>query len=210
MLHEPDRPARRVSTIGRATGGTRTDAVLDEAERRFADGGPRSLVMADLARSQGMSTKTLYRLFPSKEALILAVVRRWCDGLLAAQEQRDDSGMTTHERVRTALQALVAHRRRFSAQFWTELRDEHPEAWSLHTETLTRSRRRVESWMRLARRPDVDAEVARQSLVALIEVAQRPELLEATGMDLTDALDQIAGIWVRGVMVSPDEPPPRS
>jgi AcrR family transcriptional regulator len=197
-----------VSRIAGAT--TRADSVLDEVERRFRTTGPRGLVMSDLARSQSMSTKTLYRLFPSKEALILAVVRRWCDGLLAAQDRRNDSDMTARERISTAIQALVAHRRRFSPDFWAELRDEHPEAWSLHTETLARARRRAEGWMQAARRSDVDAHVARLSLLALVELAQRSDLLEATGLELAESIDQLAGIWARGVLLAPDDPPPRS
>ena len=72
----------------------RSQQVLDAMERRFAKDGIHAVVVSDLARELGMSTKTLYRLFPSKDDLVLAVVERWADRLLggpaATDRQRHD------------------------------------------------------------------------------------------------------------------------
>lgn len=188
----------------------RADEVLDAAELRFADAGIRALVMSELARSLGMSTKTLYRLFPSKESVVEAVVRRWADGFLDAQARRLDGEMSVQERVRTAAHALVSHRRRFSEQFWSELRSEHPEALSIYTSTLAEARRRADVRMSRARRTGIEPRLARAALTGLVELAQRPDVLEASGLDAATAIDQVVAIWARGVFVDPDEPPPRA
>lgn len=186
----------------------RLDAVLDAVEVRFGSAGVRALVMADLARELGMSTKTLYRLFPSKEALVTAVVQRWSQRFLAAQASHLASTMTIHERIRTAAQALVAHRRRFSDDFWRELSEEHPDAWGLYTATMATARERSAARMASAERTGIEPALARAALTALVELAQTPEVLEASGLQPDAAIDQAVALFVRGVFVSPDAPPP--
>ncbi len=64
----------------------RATRILDEVERLAQDHGTRDIVMADVARDLGMSTKTLYREFPSKDALVGAIVDRWSARLVAAED----------------------------------------------------------------------------------------------------------------------------
>lgn len=201
----------QVGSCDVATGpgaGDRLDAVLDAVEVRFGAGGVRALVMADLARELGMSTKTLYRLFPSKEALVTAVVQRWSQRFLTAQASHLASTMTIHERIRTAAHALVAHRRRFSDDFWRELSEEHPEAWALYTATMATARERAAVRMASAERTGIEPALARAALTALVELAQTPEVLEASGLEPDAAIDQAVALFVRGVFVTPDAPPP--
>jgi AcrR family transcriptional regulator len=198
---------RDVAASGPAS-ADRLDAVLDAVETRFGAAGVRALVMSDLARELGMSTKTLYRLFPSKEALVAAVVQRWSQRFLAAQATRLASTMTIHERIRSAAHALVAHRRRFSDDFWRELREEHPEAWALYSATLATARERSAAHLASAERTGIEPALARAALTALVELAQTPEVLEASGLEPDAAIDQVVALFVRGVFVSPDAPPP--
>jgi AcrR family transcriptional regulator len=186
----------------------RVDAVLDAVEVRFGRAGVRALVMSDLARELGMSTKTVYRLFPSKEALVTAVLRRWSTRFLAAQATLLASSMSIEERIRTAAHALVAHRRRFSDDFWQELRSEHPVSWELYTTTMETARERSAVRMATAERTGIEPSLARAALTALVELAQTPAVLEASGLDAGTAIDQVVALWARGVFVTPDAPPP--
>ncbi len=52
------------------------DALLARAADLFFDRGFADVTTADVASAAGISKKTLYRLFPTKEALLLAAVRR--------------------------------------------------------------------------------------------------------------------------------------
>lgn len=186
----------------------RVDAVLDAVEGRFGAAGVRALVMRDLASELGMSTKTLYRLFPSKDALVTAVLQRWSTRFLAAQATLLASSMSIEQRVRTAAHALVAHRRRLSDDFWRELRDEHPTSWALYTSTMDTARERSAVRMAAAERTGIEPSLARAALTALVELAQDPAVLEASGLDEREAIDQVVALWARGVFVSPDAPPP--
>ncbi|ANH37084.1 DNA-binding transcriptional repressor AcrR [Nocardioides dokdonensis FR1436] len=62
---------------GRRTGArVEVDDLLDAAARAFAEHGVARTTMIDVARSAGCSRATLYRSFPSREALHLAFVHR--------------------------------------------------------------------------------------------------------------------------------------
>ncbi len=70
---------RRVSKVSRPSvvrPGSLPDALLARAADLFFDRGFASVTTADVASAAGISKKTLYRLFPTKEALLLAAVRR--------------------------------------------------------------------------------------------------------------------------------------
>lgn len=56
--------------------GVRRDHLIDAAEDLFLEDGFHSITMADIARRAGMSKKTLYQLFPSKQALFNDLLER--------------------------------------------------------------------------------------------------------------------------------------
>jgi AcrR family transcriptional regulator len=63
-----------------STGSTR---ILEAARRHFFEFGYSAWTMDDLARELGMSKKTLYRHFPSKDALLGEVLDQFAGGMLA-------------------------------------------------------------------------------------------------------------------------------
>ena len=186
----------------------RAGRILDAMEAHLCRGGIRAVVMSELAAELAMSTKTLYRAFPSKDALVVAVVDRWAERLLTAQQRRRDSDMSAAERVRTGARFLVHRRERMSAEFWAELESDHPEAWTRYRRILDDGRRRSDAWMARAVRDGVDVHVARALLVASIERALDPDLRRAAGLGRGEAIDLACDIWSRGVFTDPDAPPP--
>ncbi|WP_025321270.1 TetR/AcrR family transcriptional regulator [Deferrisoma camini] len=63
------------------------ETILAVAARKFAHGGFNGAQMAEIAREAGMGVGTLYKHFPSKEALFRAMVDRFLTGLFEATEQ---------------------------------------------------------------------------------------------------------------------------
>ena len=179
----------------------RSGVVLDAMEARLTSVGIRAVVMSDLARELGMSTKTLYRLFPSKDDLVLAVIERWSERLLAAQEQRIASSMSAAERVRTAVHFFVRARSRMSDGFWEELETDHPAAWARYQTMVADGRRRSEVWMQAAMRPGVDAAFSRAVLTAAVERALDPSVRDPAGLTPEQAIDVVVEIWARGVFL---------
>jgi AcrR family transcriptional regulator len=60
-----------------------SDAILDAALRVFEQYGARRANVEDVARAAGVSRSTLYRRFPSKDALLEAVLLRQLDAFMS-------------------------------------------------------------------------------------------------------------------------------
>lgn len=185
----------------------REDVVLDALEARVAEHGIRSVVMSQLARELGMSTKTLYRLFPSKDAMLMAMVERWSARLVAAQDRRIRSSMSAEERVRTAVRHLSAWRAKFAEDFWVDLEADHPEVWARYRQVVAESQARSTAWMSTLARPGVDMAFARELLVASVRRALDVELRELSGFSRGEAIDAAVHIWAAGVFEDPSAVP---
>src|SRR5258707_10872243 len=77
----------------------RRQLLLDAAESVFVELGYSSASMDDIARRAGMSKKTLYRLFETKEALFAAVIAARRATLEATTESSDCPDVQTAEAV---------------------------------------------------------------------------------------------------------------
>ena len=88
------------------------DRILDAAEEVLRRYGPQKTTVVDVARALDVSHGTIYRHYPSKQALRDAVTRRWLHRvalpLQAIAEERDPAGT----RLRRWLDALIAIKRR--------------------------------------------------------------------------------------------------
>ena len=105
------------STELAAVARTRTrERILDA----FAEGarvdGPRNVVMAELARDLGISTRTLYQHFPSKADLVDSLMERWAAEVQRTQNANIAQDATPFEHMLKAaeswLEANAASRRR--------------------------------------------------------------------------------------------------
>jgi AcrR family transcriptional regulator len=86
----------------------RRQRVLVSALELAADGGYEAVQMRDVATSAGVALGTIYRYFPSKDALLAAAMVEWMEDLERRVTQRGPSGATTAERVYDVLRRAVA------------------------------------------------------------------------------------------------------
>lgn len=68
--------------------GEKRDSIVDEAARLFAAKGFAGASMADLADACGMSKSLFYHYYPSKEAILYAVMNGHMDDLLTAIDDK--------------------------------------------------------------------------------------------------------------------------
>ncbi|RZU62215.1 TetR/AcrR family transcriptional regulator [Zhihengliuella halotolerans] len=64
------------------------EVLLDAAEREFYEKGYQAVSMADLRGASGVSLKQIYRNFPGKEALVVAMLDRRDDAWMGALSSR--------------------------------------------------------------------------------------------------------------------------
>lgn len=94
-----------VLTKGQAA---RRQRVLQAALRLGADGGYEAVQMRDVAATAEVALGTIYRYFPSKDALLAAAMVEWMEDLERRVTQKAPKGQTTAERVYDVLRRAVA------------------------------------------------------------------------------------------------------
>ncbi len=83
------------------------DAVVAAALERFAERGFGAVTMEEIAAAAGISRRTLYRRFPTKEDIVLELPRRWLDTWDAAAA--DPAGRSTRAVVESCAMAVAEH-----------------------------------------------------------------------------------------------------
>jgi len=91
---------------GRLTRAERSDRVLDTAARLFYRRGVHEVGMDELVRETGLGKATVYRLYPTKDALVAAYLNRLAGRILA--EIDGDAAAHPDEPARALAQVLDA------------------------------------------------------------------------------------------------------
>ncbi len=86
----------------------RRQRVLVSALELATEGGYDAVQMRDVATSAGVALGTIYRYFPSKDALLAAAMVEWMEDLERRLGLRGPQGDTTAERVYDVLRRAVA------------------------------------------------------------------------------------------------------
>jgi AcrR family transcriptional regulator len=86
----------------------RRQRVLVAALELGADGGYDAVQMRDIATAAGVALGTIYRYFPSKDALLAAAMVEWMEDLERRVSARAPQGASTAERVYDVLRRAVA------------------------------------------------------------------------------------------------------
>lgn len=95
-----DIPAYRPSTGGEAGHEDRYYRIIDAALKSFSSDGYYNTKISDVARMTGCGVGTIYRYFPNKKALLLAVSDRVIEIMLREVDQVDDLSPNPIERLK--------------------------------------------------------------------------------------------------------------
>lgn len=115
-----------------STGQTAVERIVTAARHQFMRHGFRHVTMDDLAAELGMSKKTLYACFPSKTALLEAVL---LDKFRAVEADLDGITSECSSDVLSALHRLLAcmqrHTEEIQPPFVRDMRRESPELFKV-------------------------------------------------------------------------------
>jgi AcrR family transcriptional regulator len=88
------------------------DRILDAAEEVLRRYGPQKTTVVDVARALDVSHGTIYRHYPSKQALRDAVTRRWLHRVVVPLQKIAEERGPAAARLRRWFDALIAIKRR--------------------------------------------------------------------------------------------------
>jgi len=170
----------------------------------FAEGarvdGPRSVVMAELARDLGISTRTLYQHFPSKAELVASLMDGWADQVEREQRANLAEESSPYERMLRAANHWLEGQCRFSTTFWLQLDRDFPEVSRGFQERLRAILQEGREALVEFIREDIDKGLALSLMNASLAAAADPARCDRLGISRQDAVRQAIEVWVRGTL----------
>jgi AcrR family transcriptional regulator len=180
--------------------------ILEAFEARARPDGPRGVVMAELARDLGISTRTLYQHFGSKAELVQEIMERWAAELEAEQQRRLHSDLSPKLRTLDAAESWIVGQDRFSQAFWSQLQLEFPDASRVLAEQVRKSLLTARDQLAPQLHPDFDLDLALSLLKSSIRHALDPKRCDRLGLSRRDAVHQAVELWCRGALRPRPEP----
>ncbi len=183
-------------------------AILATAGELFASRGYRGVTMDEIARRRGMSKRTLYQYFASKEEMADSIVA----GLIAELAEAVDRAMTaggsfqeTFQRVLHSLETVLA---RLPMTLLEDLERHAPQIFARISAFRAQQMRRYVALLAAAQAVgevprDVDPALAVDILIAAVEEAGRPEWLRRRGLGIGELMAAIERIFLYGVCGGP-------
>lgn len=196
-----DRDGQRGQGVA-GTGIAPRERILRAFAERARTGGIRSVVMGDLARELGMSKKTLYQHFESKDALVRATVERWLERLRTRAAAPDAPLDDVVELVRWGTDMWLREQKDFSIEFWRDLRLDHPETWQILQEGRNAGASMQEAVGKRLR-ADIPSAVVVELYFAAVRHFNDPAVCERIGVDRHEAVLAAIDVWTRGALRPP-------
>ena len=124
--------------------------ILSTTSSLFSLMGIQQLRMVDLAQHMGVSKKTLYRFFPSREQLVVRVVAEMGESLTNQLREVSLSETNTLKQLTSYITTMATFYKKWSPVFFADLQKHYPSLWtSISTEVrqllLNLLRRNLES-----------------------------------------------------------------
>jgi AcrR family transcriptional regulator len=193
----------------RASGDDRERAILETTERLLEERPLSEISVDDLAKGAGISRPTFYFYFPSKDAVVLAIIDRLVAAAAGSREQALKTLAAGDPRagLRQALEDLYSafRARRAVTLAAAELRMTNPEARALWAEVM-------EGWVadvalvieaERARGAAPPGEPARDIAIALVQMNERAQYAtfadESPSLEQDRVLDVLVEIWLRAI-----------
>ncbi len=165
------------------------------------------VTMNEIAEELGMSKKTLYHYFPSKEDLLAAVVTRLHEDTATEIETlvgRSDLGFV--QKLRGALNALSAFHAKMTPYFRSDMEKHAPQVCKVSDDF---GRDRIRSMMsdlvaqgikEKVFRDDIDQELVVLIYAGALQYLLRPEIFNRLGLSVQKIHETIGSVVVEGIV----------
>jgi AcrR family transcriptional regulator len=174
------------------------ELILDAFAGRAKRLGIRAIIIEDVARDLGMSKKTIYQYFRSKEEMVERLVQRWHKRLDIAVPEGDPI-----EIMRDWVTRWNENNDRYSPEFWSELALDYPRLQQRYLEHVAAKKRLLGRRINPMMKPGVKPRFAWECYSALLDAARRPDFQHAVGMTKQEALMAALDLWIAGMLELP-------
>jgi AcrR family transcriptional regulator len=187
---------------GQGAGGNGVSArerILTAFADRARMKGIRAVVMGDLARELGMSKKTLYQHFASKDALVREIVERWIARVHQHSRSSEAPYHDVQDLVRWWTEFWVKEQTDYCFEFWRDLETDHPTSWKLFWDVIKTgvpAQARVAEWLR----PGISPLIAADLYYEIVAFYNDPVACARFGFSRREAVLAAMEIWIGGAL----------
>jgi AcrR family transcriptional regulator len=180
--------------------------IVDVSSKRFMENGISKVTLDEIATELGMSKKTMYKFFPSKEDLLKTIVHTMMNGLRVRVEAVVNSNKPFVEKAPELL-TLVGHQISImSKQFLFDLQRFTPELWKeideFRRQRILTSVRKIfiQAKDEGVFRKDLDIELFILVFIGSVQSIVNPQTLSQQSFSAQEALHGIFRIIFEGAM----------
>ena len=178
------------------------EQILAAFSARAKHVGIRGVMMVELATELRMSAATLYKRFPSKEALAMACVDRWAHELGAAEATKKDprKPRAGFEQFMHWVDAWAEANADLSPVFRRDLETDYPAVWQRYREVVAERKKRGATLLRPLLKPELNKDVALAVLDLIITAVLLPEFADRLRVSRHDAIRMAVSVWAGGAL----------
>lgn len=173
--------------------------IVEAFSRRAKATGLRGVMMGEIATELRISASTLYKHFPSKEALTLASVERWANEL-AATDAVQRSKEPPFEQFMRWIDAWADAQAALSPAFVRDLETDYPAAFRHFRAVIEQRKQQGAKLLRSQLKPELDERMAFAVLDMILTAAARPELADRLRISRHEAMRTAVTIWASGAL----------
>jgi AcrR family transcriptional regulator len=180
------------------------DRIIEHAEQRFLSSGFNKVTLDELSGELGISKKTMYKFFPSKEDLVATMMRMVMRRVAARVTQICESNKPVTQRLAELMLFIGTLAGRISRAFQMDIQRFAPSLWK---EVVTFRREmiltRVAKMIKEAKeqkkfRSDVNDEVVVMMFISAVQSIVNPEVLSKHSFSPKEAMYTIFHVIFEG------------
>ena len=166
--------------------------------------------MDELARSLGMSKKTIYAVFPDKRTLLEALADHGFDFIRSSKDRLlEDESLPYTEKLRLVLGTLTEKYESIDLSKLHVLREKYPKVYAHVAERLESGWENtvllLEQGMADGTLRPFSVPIFKTMMEATLEQFFQSDVLVRGGLSYRQALDQVVDILLRGILAAPGE-----
>lgn len=179
--------------------------IIDAAKKRFFNYGYRKVTMDEIASDLGISKKTLYKYFSSKEAIARQVISCFQEEIACLFEDKKKAIADPVERFETLVVEITRLKSVMKNRFPADIKQDIPDLWReiegfREVQIMKNIAENLEEGIKKGRiREDLNTQIATRLYLAAIQSIMQPELLEEMNISVEESLSNISSIFLNGV-----------
>lgn len=179
--------------------------IIEETASLFLKQGVRGITMSEIARSMGISKRTLYEHFANKEQLLAACMDFWHEESCRMYEKVKASDANPMEVIHQQFRQAVIALAQIHPSLMSDIRKYHPVVWKKQYKQMHENRLaftiafiemvKMQGFFRL----EQNSEITTRLLFAQVDLLHDTELFPPTRFSKADIFREIIFGFIRGI-----------